>query len=54
MVGVRNSGNDSTVESMQQSKPNEMSPLENKDGDQSTYFTEKISIPETEEEVRHK
>ena len=54
MVGVRNSGNDSTVESMQQSKPNEMSPLENKDGDQSTYFTEKISIPETDEEVGHK
>jgi len=52
MVGVRNSENDSTVESMQQSKPNEMSPLEKKDEDQSTYFTEKISIPETEEEYK--
>lgn len=52
MVGVRNSENDNTVESMQQSKPNEMSPLEKKDEDQSTYFTEKISIPETEEEYK--
>lgn len=49
MVGLETpSGTDSA----KPEKPNEMSPLETSNvDDQSTYFTEKISIPETEEKV---
>ena len=38
--------------SINRPKPDEMSPLESTgDGEQSTYFVEKISIPKTDEEV---
>ena len=41
-----------TTGSTNQDKPNEMSRLETtKDVDQSTYFVDKISIPDSEEKV---